>query len=337
MPSQFSGDRNPDPDTPLKILCITGWCRNGSTIIGNILNEIPGFFHVGELHFLWKNSAGKGANNVCGCRKPLTECDIWSQVLAAGRPTDVSDEAHAATVTRRQLACVRTRHTWRVLNRGLHCDAIRAHADLMALTYHTVAKIMDARVIVDTTKIPGEAALLPHLAGVEPYFVHLVRDPRSVAQSWSSWKQYVYPMSSSKSTAYWQGFNTASEAILRRHPDRSMFLRYEDFLADPSRVVDRLLSLCGTDPAANPMAGGRTIELHTNHTVTGNPDRFDTGATVVRDRDDAWQTGLSASARLAAVTLSWPQFRRYGYRYGGTFRSGPSHTPAPAALRVDEH
>jgi len=26
--------------------------------------------------------------------------------------------------------------------------------------------------------------------------------------------------------------------------------------------------------------------------------------------------------RLAAVTLSWPRFRRYGYSYGGTFSRG---------------
>ena len=51
----------PDGAKPdLTILCITGWCRNGSTILGNVLNEVPGFFHVGEIHCLWKNSAGLG-------------------------------------------------------------------------------------------------------------------------------------------------------------------------------------------------------------------------------------------------------------------------------------
>jgi hypothetical protein len=315
------------PSSPLKILCITGWCRNGSTIIGNILNEIPGFFHVGEIHFLWKNSAGKGANNSCGCRKPLTECAVWSEVLEAGRPRGVPAEEHAATVRRRQLAYVRTRHTRRVLKRGPHCDGICEHADLMALTYHTAAKIMDARVLVDTNKMPGESALLPHLDGVRPYFVHLVRDPRAVAGSWSGWKQYAYPMSSSKSTAYWHGFNLASRAITRKYPERSMFLRYEDFVADPTSAIDGLLRLCGVE-AANPMGGGRTIELHTNHTVTGNPDRFETGPTLIRDRDDSWKARLSGPAKLAAVTLSWPLFRRYGYRYAGTFRSGSPQSPA---------
>jgi hypothetical protein len=91
-----------------------------------------------------------------------------------------------------------------------------------------------------------------------------------------------------------------------------MLLRYEDFIADPGATIDTLLRLCGTDTTANPM-WGRTIELRTNHTVTGNPDRFRTGATPIRDRDDAWISGLPASARAAASALSWPLSRRYGY------------------------
>ncbi|WP_329079189.1 MULTISPECIES: sulfotransferase [unclassified Streptosporangium] len=312
----------PPGASPLRILCITGWCRNGSTIIGNILNEVPEFFHVGEMHFLWKNSAGRGANSSCGCGRPLTECHIWSRILLLDRPPGVSAEAHADAVIRRQLACVRTRHTWRVLGRGLHSAEIREHAALMTRTYHAVAALTGARVLVDTTKIPGEAALLPHLEGVTPYYVHLVRDPRAVAQSWSREKQYCYVMSSRKSTAYWHGFNVASRAILRRHPERSTFLRYEEFIADPAGTIDALLRFCGADPAANPVRG-RTVELHTNHTVTGNPDRFNTGTTVIRNRDDSWRTGLPVPARLAATTLSWPLFRRYGYEYGGTLPIGP--------------
>lgn len=301
---------------PLTVLCITGWCRNGSTIIGNVLNEVPGVFHVGELHFLWKNSVGRGANSLCGCGKNLTDCEIWQRVLAAGRPEGMAPDVHADTVIGRQLACVRTRHTWRVLRRGLDGADIRAHAELMTRTYHEIADAVGARIIVDTTKIPGEAALLPHLEGIETYFVQLVRDPRAVAQSWSREKEYVYAMSASKSTAYWNGFNAACEAILRRYPERSTFLRHEDFIADPAAGIDKLLRLCGADPAANPVQD-RTVELHTNHTVTGNPDRFSTGRTVLRERDDAWRTRLPAPARLAAATLSWPRFRRYGYEYRG--------------------
>ena len=311
--------------SPVKILCITGWCRNGSTIIGNILGEVPGFCHVGELHFLWQNAAGQGANNLCGCGQELTRCPVWSAILPVGRPAGVSATAWAATVVRRQRGCVRTRHTWRVLNQGLARADVREHAALMTQTYHAIAGRMGASVIVDSTKIPGEAALLPRLAGVVPYYVHLVRDPRAVAQSWSRPKDYCYVMSAGRSTAYWQGFNLASHAITRRYRDRSLFLRYEDFIADPAAAVDVLLRFCGADPAANPMRG-RMIELHANHTVTGNPDRFSTGITVIKDADESWRDGLSVSAKLSAAALSWPLFRRYGYRYGG--RPGPGSRPA---------
>jgi hypothetical protein len=294
------------------VLCITGWCRNGSTIIGNILNEIPGLLHVGELHFLWKNAIGQGANSKCGCGAALTDCPFWSariRELASG-----SLDTYAAQVVARQRAYVRTRHTWRVLRRGADRPGLRAHADLMSRTYQAIAAASGARVIVDTSKIPGEAALLPYLDGVTPFFVHLVRDPRAVAESWREPKQYVYKMSAAKSTAYWHGFNLASRAITRRYQERSLQLRYEDFLADPRAAIGRLLTLCGEPEEANPVQG-RVIDLGVNHTVTGNPDRFNSGATVLRDTDNRWVTGLPRRARLATVLLAWPLFRRYGYRY----------------------
>lgn len=297
----------------LKIICIVGWLRSGSTIIGGVLGEVSGFLHVGELHFLWKNAAGRGANTLCGCGQALTECPLWSGILPVGRPPGMSAEAHADAVIRRQRACVRTRHTWRVLARGVWCDAIREHAELMTRTYQAVAERTGARVIVDSTKIPGEAALLSHLGALDPYYIHLVRDPRAIAQSYREAKQYVSPMSAVRSTAYWHGFNMACEALTCRHRDRSLFLRYEEFAADPAAAVDSVLRLCGAGSEANPVRD-RIVELHANHTVTGNPDRFLTGPTPIRAADDSWRATLPGRARLAAGTLSWPLIRRYGYR-----------------------
>jgi hypothetical protein len=301
-------------EPPLKVLCITGWCRNGSTIVGNVLNELPGFFHVGELHFLWKNAADRGANNLCGCGRPLPKCTIWSQILPLGRPAGISTEAYADVVIARQRACVRTRHTWRVLRHGLYDDGIREHADLMHQTYHAIAKRTGAAVLVDTNKLPGESALVSHLAGIESYYVHLIRDPRAVAGSWHQPKDYAYAMSSSMSTAYWYGFNLAAAALTRRHSTRSLTVRYEEFIANPAAILAAILRLCGAESSVIPLQG-RVIELGVNHTVTGNPDRFRSGATVIRGTDDSWKTGLPMSAKLAAAVLSWPLFWRYGYRY----------------------
>ncbi|MGA4683070.1 sulfotransferase [Micromonospora sp. AB353] len=318
--------------TPVTVLSVNGWCRNGSTIIGNVLGEAPGVVHVGELHFLWKNSTGRGVNDRCGCGAALTTCPLWSAVLPLGRPAGTSADTHAAEVIRRQRARLRTRHTWRMLRRGAYDADTRAHAELLGAVYREVAARTGARVIVDSTKIPGESALLPHVPGVEAYWLHLVRDPRAVAHSWREPKEYVYAMSAARSTAYWHGFNLASAAINRRYPDRSAFLRYEDFTADPAGTIGDLLRLVGVDPAANPVRE-RTVELRGNHTVTGNPDRFRTGPTVIRDRDDGWRRTLTGRQRLAVAALAWPLSTRYGYRSGG-----PDGDPAypGAAARVGE-
>jgi hypothetical protein len=321
--------------SPLKIISIIGWCRNGSTILGNVLNEIPGFFHAGELHFLWKNAAGLGANHWCGCGEPLTRCPLWSRLLSAGQPAGMPAEAYARAVIHRQRACVRTRHTWRVLGRGLRSGEVREHAALMTRTYHGIAEHTGASVIVDSTKIPGEAALLPHLTGVTPYFLHLVRDPRAAAGSWRERKQYCDPMSAARSTAYWDGFNLASRAVTRRYPDLSLLLRYEDFIADPAGTVGAILRWCGADPGANPVRG-RTVGLHTNHTVTGNPDRFRTGDTLIRPTDDAWRDCLPGPARLTAQALSWPLSHRYGYRSRGVRVTTVARARVPAARATDE-
>ena len=300
----------------IKVLSITGWCRNGSTLIGNLLNEVDGFCHVGELHFLWKNAYGNGSNTRCGCGRDLVACPVWSKVLAAELPPGTTPERHAEAVRRRQQDGLRTRHTWRVLRDGAGADTRREHAATMARTYRAIAEVTGARVIVDSTKIPGEAALLPSVEGIDPLYLHLVRDPRAVAHSWSRQKDYVYTMTAARSAAYWLGFNLASRAIVKRHPGRSVVMRYEDFIQEPAAAIRSLIELCGGDPAKNPVRG-RIAELRENHTVTGNPDRFRTGATEIRAFDGAWQAELSTSAKLATLALTWPLLGVYGYGLRG--------------------
>ncbi|WP_230473382.1 sulfotransferase [Dyella choica] len=296
----------------IKVLSINGWCRNGSTIIGNLLNEVEGFFHVGELHFLWKNAYGKGSNTKCGCGLDLVACPIWSRVLDLERPAGRAAEDHAREVVARQVKAIRTRYTWRVLRDGALRGDRRTHADIMARTYRVIADTTGCKVIVDSTKIPGEAALLEHVDGIEPYYVHLVRDPRATAHSWMRQKEYVYTVSALRSTAYWLTFNLASRALVSHYPERSIFLRYEDFIADPAATLRQLVELVGSDARTLPLRD-RTADLHPNHTVTGNPDRFRSGPTVIRPDDSKWKAELPARDKLATVALAWPLMRQYGY------------------------
>jgi hypothetical protein len=317
--------------SPVTVISINGWCRNGSTIIGNLLNEVEGFFHVGELHFLWKNAYGHGSNTSCGCGLDLVRCPIWSRVLAAELPVGASPTAHALEVRRRQTTTLRTRHTWSVLRRGVRSLSRRDYAATLARVYGEIAAATGCKVIVDSNKLPGEAALLSHVDGVEPRYIHLVRDPRAVAHSWMNQKEYAQPMSAARSTAYWVGFNAASRALVRRHPDRSLFLRYEDFIRDPEQTLGRVIAFCGGDPA-NPVRG-RTAILHENHTVTGNPDRFRSGPTVIRADDGRWRSELPIGAKLTTLAFAWPFMTRYGYSLAA--REATRSEGSPRGSRIE--
>lgn len=292
----------------LTVLYITGWCRSGSTVLGNVLAEVPGVVHVGELRFLWLNGVlGAGSNAQCGCGLPLGGCGLWAKVLSAVRPADRTPGEHAAEVVSWQRRC-RTRHTWNVLRR----PPSNGWADTLALTYQAIAEQTGAEVIVDSSKFASDAALLTHLPGIRPVYVQLVRDPRAVAWSWLQPKRYTGRRGVFDSTWHWAGFNLAAEAVGRARRDVSLTLRYEDFTRAPRAAVARVLELAGKGGVANPVAADGTVELGGNHTVTGNPNRFERGRIAVTE-DLRWPSKLSARDRAVITAMALPLLRRYGY------------------------
>ena len=297
----------------LTVLYITGWCRSGSTVLGNVLAEVPGVVHVGELRFLWLNGVcGQGSNSQCGCGLALTECGLWAKVLRTVCPDGRTLTGHAREVVSSQAAC-RTRHTWNVLRR----PPVGPWPGTLADTYHAIAAQTGARVIVDSSKFASDAALLPHLPGITPAYVHLIRDPRAVAWSWLAPKRYTGRRGALNSTWHWTGFNLAAEAVGRAHVNAALTMRYEDLTRNPRAAVGAVLDLIGrcgggTGGGDNPVGADGTVELGGNHTVTGNPNRFERGRTVITE-DLRWTARLPARDRVLTTALALPLMRRYGY------------------------
>jgi hypothetical protein len=290
----------------LTVLYIAGWCRSGSTVLGNALAEVTGVVHVGELRFLWLNGVlRKGSNDQCGCGQSLTGCAQWAKVLDLVRPADRTLAEHAAEIVSWQAAC-RTRHTRGVLRR----PPANGWPDALARTYRAIADVTGAEVIVDSSKFASDAALLRHLPGIRPAYVHLVRDPRAVAWSWLQPKRYTGRRGALNSTYHWLGYNLAAEAV-GRTGDYAL-LRYEDLTREPRAAVDRVLGLIGRADA-NPVSEDGTVELGGNHTVTGNPNRFERGRITISE-DVRWRTRLPARDRAVTTALALPLLRRYGYQ-----------------------
>ncbi|MFR9778714.1 sulfotransferase family protein [Micromonospora sp. MS34] len=291
-----------------RVLYITGWCRSGTTVLGNVLGELPGVVHVGELHYLWRNGVlDSGTNSTCGCGDAVARCPLWSDVLTKVAGDDPVAFARSATAD--LAGGLRTRHTWRRL-KGLPSPAGRA-VERLAATYQAIAAVTGSRLIIDGSKYPAEAAALLHRPDIDLRVLHMVRDPRATAHSWRRAKAYIPAMGAIRSTAYWVAFNAASDRIAQEARGRYLRLRYEDFVTDPQATLRAVLDLCDL-PDEPPVDRAGQVTLGVNHTVTGNPDRLRRGR-ITLTPDDTWRAELPLLPRLGATTVALPLLRRYGY------------------------
>jgi hypothetical protein len=301
---------------PLKVIYMMAYGRSGSTIVGNILGEIDGFLHVGELRYIWARMVER---RLCGCTAPVAECPLWSSVVPAileeaGKGIDVT------TVLSDLRKGVRIRYLRRLL-RGAEAapaEAVR-YERVLAAAYRRISEVTGSRVIVDSSKRIADAALLGWQQSIEPYFVQLVRDPRAVAYSWrrqksspGEEKDRLHTLRPSVTARSWSAFAAGASLVRRRNRGRSILVRYEDFAARPREIIESLVAAVGESASELPFLDDHTVVLGPNHTVGGNPVRFDSGPTVIRT-DDEWMAQQPDRDRLLVTTMTLPLLLAYGY------------------------
>jgi hypothetical protein len=302
-----------------KVLYVVGLGRSGSTILANSLGQIDGFFSAGELNFIWRHNVLE--NRLCGCGRPFHECPVWNAVFdEAFGGMDVVD---AKEMIRLQGAGARTRHLPLMLTESGTSTLRHRLGDFLTHTerlYTSIGLATGSRVIVDSSKEPAYGYAVSMLDGVDFYALHLVRDPRAAAYSWSKKKfqpdtdtrEFMHRHSPAKSAVLWDSWNAAAETLWRRNPERYLRLRYEDFVADPRTSFVRILDLIGEGDAELPLAGDREVKLGVSHTVSGNPNRFDTGAVELRP-DREWSEKMRPRDRNLVTAMTLLPMLRYGY------------------------
>ncbi len=304
---------------PVKVLYVAGLGRSGSTILANTLGQVDGFFSGGELNFIWKHALIE--NRLCGCGRPSRECPFWSSVFDG--EFGGQDEALAREMMRLQYSGARTRHIPMMLTEGGR-EKIRARlGEFLENTgrlYRAIQSVSGSRVVVDTSKEPAYGYALGMVPGIDLRVLHLVRDPRAAAFSWAKKKpqpdspdrEFMHRKTPTQSAVLWDAWNAAIEALWRQTPKRYLRLRYEDFVAEPRRSFERILALVGEEEAELPLEGERAVKLGISHTVSGNPNRFDTGTVELR-QDREWQKKMKTRDKALVGTLTLPLLARYHY------------------------
>jgi Sulfotransferase family len=307
---------------PVRVLYIGGLGRSGSTLLDRMLGQVPGLFSAGEVRDLWQR--GLKENLLCGCGEPFRSCPIWREVgrQAYGGWDNVDpDEALALmrSVDRHSLFPLLVRPgLWPAFARK-----VKRYAELLAPLFLAIRDAGGRPTIIDSSKAPSTAFLLRQVPGVELSAVHLVRDSRGVAYSWTKKiarpdapgrEMYMHRYHPPRIAFRWMTRNAMME-MLARGGVPTVRVRYESLIRSPREELARVLQTLGepyTQDDLSFIADGR-VTLGLNHTVMGNPMRMEQGPIELRV-DDRWRTSMDRSQRGIVTLLTEPLLRRYGYR-----------------------
>jgi hypothetical protein len=312
-----------------RVIFLAGLGRSGTTLLERALAELPGVQALGEVNHLWRRSLVE--DEPCGCGEAFSRCPFWQAV--GKRAFGGWDAVDVAAVEAAQKRAMRLRHI-ASLARGGH--AVASAGSLIAehhrRIYDAASAVAEASVVVDSSKHPALAYVLQREPGIDLRVVHVVRDSRGVAYSWtkqverpegraSGSERWMTRYSPAASSLLWLAHNS-STAMLRSRGTPVMLVRYESFVQEPERTLATVAQFAGLalDAGAFDFIEHGMIRLLPAHTASGNPLRFASGQLEIR-ADEAWRSRLSRRDRLLVSAITYPQLAHYGFT--GRRRAAP--------------
>lgn len=303
------------PNTqPIKLIYVAGYGRSGTTLLDIAIGQQGGVFAAGEVTALprhvWHN------DEFCACREPVSDCEFWGPVV---RRWQEGRDDNAVPVFGNLLA--RTEYLFspaRFLSRFRTSNKFRSFEEQTGALFAQIAQESGADIIVDSSKLPGRAASMMAIPGLEIYLVHVVRDGRGVA--WSMMKPYSVQVEAGIqkelkakplwfTAARWLMVNLATEILRLRLPrDRSIRVRYEDFVADPEATVKQIMALAGQE-YVRPSHGGEVMKPQ--HQVAGSRHRMQDEIRI--KKDVGWKVKMPRAKQAMFSILAAPLLWRYGY------------------------
>jgi hypothetical protein len=310
--------------SPPKVVFVGGYSRSGSTLLDRMLGQLPAFFSTGELGYIWTH--GLQANQLCGCGERFLSCPFWNRVgEAAFGGWDTVDLTEMLSLERSVnrhrflpfLLAPRLSNAYR--------EGLERYADALARVFRAIGTVSGARVIIDSTIDPAYGFVLRRVHGLDLRLVHLVRDSRATAFSWTRWQRktdrvdnviYQRRFHPAETAVRWMVFHSLIHLMSAVEP-RELLVRYESIVRQPREEISRILRHIG-EPTEHDLdfIGEGEVVLQEDHTVAGSLMRLTQGPLPVR-LDDEWTTKLSAMHRRAVTVLTWPLLRRYGYTAAG--------------------
>jgi hypothetical protein len=291
-------------------------------MVERVLAQLPGVCALGEVVHLWER--GIRLDERCSCGEHFSACPFWLQV--GDRAFGGWDRVDVDVVRRLAAEVDRTRFIPLAATAGrlsARNAVMREYGDYYARVYAAAKDVSGASIVIDSSKHASTAFVLRKHPDITLRVVHMVRDSRGVAYSWTkrvlrpevdpaSEKALMRQYAPWESALLWNAHNGAF-ATLARLGTPTFRLYYEQLLKDPVRVFGELAEFLSESPAVMAdYVSADAVQLAPAHQIAGNPMRFQTGEVLLR-RDDAWRQNLSAGDRRLVTTLTAPLMLAYGY------------------------
>jgi hypothetical protein len=327
-----------------RVIYLGGMGRSGSTLAERLLGELPQVCVAGEIVHLWQRCVTD--NERCGCGQPFGACEFWSAVGEAA--FGGWSKLNVRRIADLRARVDRNRFIPELARRSVPA---RLDGDLAEYTayyrrlYGAIAQVSGCSTVVDSSKHPSLAFCLSRGGGLDLRVIHVVRDSRAVAYSWTTRVQrpeapggsYMTRYSPIRAAREWNMQN-ASLGLLARCQTPVLRVRYEDLVSDVKPTLRRICEHAGlsVDESELDFVGGgeseQWAELRQAHTAAGNPMRFKTGRVTI-SKDDRWRTAMPGGQRRTVTALTLPLLSHYGYAPSGHYGYAPGGHYGSAGLR----
>ncbi len=292
----------------LRVLLVAGVGKSGSTLLGALLGQIPGYLNVGEVISI---EHARQDDHCCGCGAPVEHCAFWGPLITES--IGGLDKLNAAEWSQLHTKALISP---RLIARNLSRRSNEKDFPQLRALYNALAGRDDGAVIVDGSKSYRYARVLRDLPGIDLHVLHLVRDPRAVEYSKSRllskghWK--FAKASTLQNTVQWIALNLLLESMASTASVSYRRLRYEDLVVDPGGVIANVTEWatgCREHLSVDSEGG---VFLSENHTLGGSDVRLQSGRVLLGPRDH-WLNVLPSEKRRLVTALSLPLLYRYGY------------------------
>ncbi len=321
--TQHQGGCDILPKTP-RIVYLAGLGRSGTTLLERLLGQFDGVCPAGEVVHMWQRGVREGER--CGCGEPFPACSFWQQVgmtaFAGWDKVDVDRVARLrASVDRFRFVPLLTT----AASRRAFLPGFDEYMAYYLRTYAAIADVSHSDVVIDSSKHASLAYCLGSCPGLDLRVVHVIRDSRAVAYSWSRIVQrpetmtetHIATYSAASAAIRWNLQNAALQ-LLSQLGTPTLRVRYEDLMRDPRTKLREIAAFIGLSENSGleflhaDERGDWWADLGVAHTASGNPMRFIAGRIPIRS-DDNWRTAMLASKRRTVTALTIPLLGRYGY------------------------